>query len=96
MTSPLQGEDGKSHVPWPPGSIANVAFIDVTATDWGHGKASSGRQPSYTPTVEGVNESFPVGPNITFTNVSITAPGGGSSSDTYVKVHRLYVPRVYC
>ena len=76
-----RGEDHKARKPWPPGSISDVTFTDITASDWGKGKASSGRQSSYTPTIEGVNSSFKIGPNIRFQNFKLVCPGGGESKD---------------
>merc|ERR1711907_687568 len=47
------------------------------------GHASSGRRSSYTPTIEGLNSSFRVGP-IYISGLTIVAPGGGKSSDARV------------
>ena len=76
-----EGEDGKGH--WPVGSITDVNFSSITATEWGEGRASSGRRSSYTPTIEGLSAVHAVGP-VRVDGFAVVAPGGGSGKDASV------------
>jgi hypothetical protein len=76
-------EDGKGTC-WRPGSISGISLTRVTALRWGNvsnPKPHHGTR--YTPTIEGLNASYTVGP-ISIDQLQLVAPGGGTAADAAV------------